>query len=85
MSYVPGAEVDGAREFVVTLARRDIVAEYEGACQDAGLHAGRGGSGDVQPGQRGARGRRAARRATALLVNLAPDYLTVVDPARTGS
>lgn len=76
ISYVPGAEVDGAREFVVTLARRDIVAEYETACQDAGLHAGvvdlatfnlvnaALAAGESSPGD-------------ALLVNLAPDYLTV--------
>ena len=40
LSYVPGAEVDGAREFVVTMARRDIVTEYEAVCQDAGVHTG---------------------------------------------
>ena len=77
LSYVPGAEVDGGREFVVTMARRDIVTEYESVCQDAGVHTGvvdlatfnlvnavlaAGGS----------------SAGDALLVNLAPDYLTVV-------
>ncbi len=40
VSHVPGATIDGAREFIVTIARRDIVAEYEGVCADAGAHAG---------------------------------------------
>src|SRR5918994_1019669 len=31
---------DGGREFVVVLARRDIVAEYESVCQDAGGQVG---------------------------------------------
>jgi type IV pilus assembly protein PilM len=35
---VPGA--DGGAEFVVALARRDIVEEYEGVCADAGTYAG---------------------------------------------
>ncbi|MDA1184974.1 MAG: pilus assembly protein PilM [Acidobacteria bacterium] len=35
---VPGA--DGGAEFVVALARRDVVEEYEGVCGDAGTYAG---------------------------------------------
>ncbi len=31
---------EGGREFVVTLARKDIVEQYEQACQAAGVHAG---------------------------------------------
>jgi hypothetical protein len=77
LSYVPGAEVHDGREFVVTLARRDIIAEYEAVCEGAGVHAGvvdlatfnlvnavvaAGGS----------------LQGDALLVNLAPDYLAVV-------
>jgi Tfp pilus assembly PilM family ATPase len=31
---------DGSREYVVTVARRDIVREYETACAGAGAHAG---------------------------------------------
>jgi type IV pilus assembly protein PilM len=33
-------DADGATELVVTLARRDIVADYEAACSAAGAHAG---------------------------------------------
>ena len=41
VSYAPGAEsTDGGREFVVTLARRDIVQEYEAVSSAAGAHAG---------------------------------------------
>jgi Tfp pilus assembly PilM family ATPase len=40
VSYVPGLRADDGQEFVVSLARRDIVAEYEGLCAEAGAHAG---------------------------------------------
>ena len=40
MTYGDGALVDGGREFVVASARRDIIAEYEGVCTAAGVHAG---------------------------------------------
>jgi type IV pilus assembly protein PilM len=41
VSYTPGARsVDGRSEFVVVLARRDIVEEYEHVCTDAGVYAG---------------------------------------------
>ena len=73
----PGAEVDGAREFVVTMARRDIVGEYESVCQDAGLHTGVVdlATFNLVNAVLAAGGPSAG---DALLVNLAPDYLTVV-------
>ena len=41
VSFQPGAPVaTGGREFVVVLARRDIVVGYERACEEAGVHAG---------------------------------------------
>ena len=41
VSFTPGAGgSDGSQEFVVSLARADIVAQYEEACSRAGLHAG---------------------------------------------
>jgi type IV pilus assembly protein PilM len=41
VSYTPGARTaDGGGEFVVVLARRDVIAEYEGVCAEAGAHAG---------------------------------------------
>lgn len=41
VSYTAGARgADGGAEFVVVLARRDIVEEYERVCADAGAYAG---------------------------------------------
>jgi Tfp pilus assembly PilM family ATPase len=35
-----GLRGDDGQEFVVTVARRDIIAEYEAVCAEAGAHAG---------------------------------------------
>ncbi len=41
VAWTPGAPLDGGgRELVVSLMRRDIVEEYEGACAAGGGHAG---------------------------------------------
>jgi type IV pilus assembly protein PilM len=41
ISWVPAAALpDGGREFLVTLARRDIIESYERACLEAGADAG---------------------------------------------
>ena len=41
LSIVPGAlSPDGASEFVVTIARTDVIHQYEQACVMAGVHAG---------------------------------------------
>src|SRR5687768_1033788 len=41
LSVSPGAlSADGASEFVVTIARHDVVHQYEQACAMAGVHAG---------------------------------------------
>ena len=41
VSVVPGAlSPDGASEFVVTVARTDVIHQYEQACVMAGVHAG---------------------------------------------
>jgi hypothetical protein len=40
VSYTPGAAAAAGREFVVAVARRDIVREYEEACEAQGMHAG---------------------------------------------
>jgi Tfp pilus assembly PilM family ATPase len=77
LTYVPGAIVEGAQEFVVALARRDVVAEYEAVCEDAGLHAGIVdlATFNLVNAVMAAGG---MPEGDALLVNLAPDYLTVV-------
>jgi type IV pilus assembly protein PilM len=41
VSWIRGGEVPGGgREFVVTMARRDLIESYERVCEAAGLHAG---------------------------------------------
>jgi type IV pilus assembly protein PilM len=41
ISFIPSLKTpDGATEFVVVMARKDIVREYEAACEDAGAQAG---------------------------------------------
>lgn len=41
ISFIPSLKTpDGATEFVVVMARKDIVREYESACEDAGALAG---------------------------------------------
>jgi type IV pilus assembly protein PilM len=41
ISFIPSLKApDGATEFVVVVARKDIVREYEAACEDAGAQAG---------------------------------------------
>jgi type IV pilus assembly protein PilM len=40
VSYVPGMRAEDGQEFIVTLARRDVIEEYEALCAEAGAHAG---------------------------------------------
>lgn len=41
VTHSPGAPIPGGgREFVVAVARREAVREYEGLCEEAGAHAG---------------------------------------------
>jgi len=40
VSFVPGLKAADGQEFVVSLARRAIVEEYESICEEAGAHAG---------------------------------------------
>jgi Tfp pilus assembly PilM family ATPase len=41
LSWVPGVAIDGGgREFIVSLARRDVIESFERACETAGVHAG---------------------------------------------
>jgi len=40
VSYLPGAAAPDGRDFLVSLARRAIVEEYEALCAEAGAHAG---------------------------------------------
>jgi type IV pilus assembly protein PilM len=40
LAYTPGAQTAGGKEFIVVVARRDIVREYESVCERAGIEAG---------------------------------------------
>ena len=40
VTYVPGLHAEDGQEFLVALARRDVVGEYENLCAEAGAHAG---------------------------------------------
>lgn len=40
VSFVPGIAAADGQEFIVTLARRDVIAEYESLCDAAGAQAG---------------------------------------------
>lgn len=40
VGYVAGMRADDGQDFIVTLARRDVIAEYEALCTAAGAHAG---------------------------------------------
>ncbi|MGE5246355.1 MAG: type IV pilus biogenesis protein PilM [Betaproteobacteria bacterium] len=40
VSYVPGVRSPEGQEFVVSLARRSVIQEYETLCRDEGAHAG---------------------------------------------
>jgi type IV pilus assembly protein PilM len=40
VSYDAGLRADDGQEFIVTLARRDVISEYESLCAAAGAHAG---------------------------------------------
>lgn len=40
VGYVAGMRADDGQDFIVTLARRDVIAEYEDLCRTAGAHAG---------------------------------------------
>ncbi|MEZ5290095.1 MAG: pilus assembly protein PilM [Vicinamibacterales bacterium] len=40
VAHTPGAAAAGAFEFIVTVARRDVLQQYEQACELTGAHAG---------------------------------------------
>ncbi|HXI31220.1 MAG TPA: pilus assembly protein PilM [Vicinamibacterales bacterium] len=79
VSYVPALRADDGQEYVVSLARRSVVQEYEALCAEAGTHAGIVDlctfnvvnavlAGSNGPGAAG---------ADWLLVNIAVDYTSI--------
>jgi type IV pilus assembly protein PilM len=92
LSWVPAAPIaEGGREYLVTIARRDIVESYMKACEDAGADAGvvdlaslnlinaaiaSGGAVSGDPST-GSGSARAESRADWLIVHVAADYATL--------
>ena len=79
VAWVPGIALPaGGREYIVTVARRDIIESYERACEAAGVYPGIVDMATVNliNAVLGAEGR-AAQSADWLLVHLASDYSTL--------
>jgi Tfp pilus assembly PilM family ATPase len=76
ISFVPGVRAADGQEFIVTLARRDIIQEYEGLCADAGAHAGLVDICTFNVINAALSGSDAPS-ADWLLVNVAPDYASI--------
>jgi len=80
VSYQPGLTAADGQEFIVSLARRSVIEEYEGLCADAGAHAGivdlstfnviNAALAAMAPGASGA-------EQDWLLVNVAADYASI--------
>jgi Tfp pilus assembly PilM family ATPase len=79
ITWVPGIALpDGGREYVVTLARRDIIESYERACEAAGAYAGIVDMATVNLINAVIAGHAAgAPPSDWLLVHVAPDYSTL--------
>ena len=79
VSWVPGSVIaGGGREFVVTVARRDIIESYERACEEAGAYAGIVDLASVNLINAVLAGQPAgADAADWLLVHVASDYSTL--------
>ena len=77
VSYVPGLLAPDGQEFVVTLARRDVVQEYEDLCASVGAHAGLVDISTFNVVNAVLAGGAAEPLADWLLVNVASDYTSI--------
>jgi Tfp pilus assembly PilM family ATPase len=91
VSYVPGLRADDGQEFAVSLAKREIVEEYESLCAEAGAHAGvvdlstfnvinavlAGANAPTATPSAGSGSARTGSSADWLLVHLATDYASI--------
>jgi Tfp pilus assembly PilM family ATPase len=77
ISYVPGYRAPDGIDYLVSLARTDVVREYESCCDDLGVQTG---IVDIQTFNVVNAGLVLGRRPLAdwLLVNVAPDWASVV-------
>ena len=76
VSYVPGMRSEDGQEFIVTLAKRDVIQEYEALCADAGAHAGLVDLATLNVVNAVLAGS-GAPSADWLLVNIAADYTSI--------
>ena len=76
VSYVPGLHAGEGHEFVVTLAKRDVIQEYESLCAEAGAHAGIVDLATLNVINAVLAGA-GAPAGDWLLVNIAPDYTSI--------
>jgi Tfp pilus assembly PilM family ATPase len=76
VSYVPGLRADDGQEFIVSLARRDVILEYEQLCAEAGAQAGLVDLATFNIINAVLAGT-AAPSADWLLVNIAADYTSI--------
>lgn len=92
ISYVPGQQTPDGHEFVVSLARREVIVDYEQLAAAEGAHAGivdlatfnvinailaAQEPWDLRSGSSRTRAAAVAPSGDWLLVNVAPDYVTL--------
>jgi Tfp pilus assembly PilM family ATPase len=77
VSFVPGLRTADGQEFVVSLARRTIVEEYESICAEAGAHAGIVDLATFNVINTVLAASAPAADTDWLLVNIAPDYASI--------
>ena len=78
ISYVAGMRADDGQEFVVSLAKRDVIVEYEQLCAEAGAYAGLVDLSTFNVINAVLAGSPAAQSAGDwLLVNVAPDSASI--------
>jgi Tfp pilus assembly PilM family ATPase len=76
VSYLAGLRADDGQEFVVSLARRAVIEEYEGLCAEVGANAGLVDISTFNVINAVLAGT-APPKADWLLVNVAADYTTI--------
>ena len=77
VSHVPGLKAADGQEFIVSLARRSIIDEYEGLCAAAGAHAGIVDLATFNVINAALAAMPPASRGDWLLVNVAADYASI--------
>ena len=77
VAYVPGLRAADGHEFVVTLARRSVIQEYEELCAAAGAHAGLVDLTTLNVINAVLAGSAAPTGDDWLLVNIASDYTSI--------